>query len=386
MRNRKNAQTWDGPALAWLNLIHAKTRFFVALSAIGFAVTLIFMQLGFLGAVLKTATFIYDNLNFDIVLISPKSLEASYTLPFSRQRLYQAAAIPGVASVAPFYISFKQWRNPETKFTRSILTMGFNPKDKVFKDPEINKYRLELQSQDKLLINRYSRPEFGSRQVGLKTELGGRDIEVIGFFSMTNSLRADGTVVMNDQNFIRLYTGRSFNDISLGLINVNDRDNINKIIQNLKQVLPKDVEILSREQAGERDKNYWLTSTSIGIIFGTGAIMAFIVGTVIVYQVLYSDITEHLSEYATLKAIGYSNFRLSKVVLQEAVILAFLGFIPGFFISSSLYIITRLATGLPMEMSYGRASFVFILANIMCSISALLSLRQVLTTDPADVL
>ncbi|AFY34301.1 ABC transporter permease DevC [Calothrix sp. PCC 7507] len=385
MRNRKNAQTWNGPALAWLNLIHAKTRFFVALSAIGFAVTLIFMQLGFLGAVLKTATFIYDNLNFDIVLISPKSLEASYTLPFSRQRLYQAAAIPGVASVAPFYISFKQWRNPETKFTRSILTMGFNPKDKVFKDPEINKYRLELQSQDKLLINRYSRPEFGSRQVGLKTELGGRDIEVIGFFSMTNSLRADGTVVMNDQNFIRLYTGRSFDDISLGLIKVNHQDNINKIIQNLRQVLPKDVEVLSREQAGERDKNYWLTSTSIGIIFGTGAIMAFIVGTVIVYQVLYSDITEHLGEYATLKAIGYSNLRLSKVVLQEAVILAFLGFLPGFFISSSLYTITRLATGLPMEMSYGRASFVFILANIMCSISALLSLRQVLTTDPADV-
>jgi putative ABC transport system permease protein len=113
--------------------------------------------------------------------------------------------------------------------------------------------------------------------------------------------------------------------------------------------------------------------------------MAFIVGTVIVYQVLYSDITEHLSEYATLKAIGYSNWRLSKVVLQEAVILAFIGFLPGFFISSSLYTITRLATGLPMEMSYGRASFVFILANIMCSISALLSLRQVLTTDPADV-
>ncbi|MEJ6479850.1 ABC transporter permease DevC [Nostoc punctiforme UO1] len=385
MRNRKNTQTWDGPALAWLNLTHAKTRFFVALSAIGFAVTLIFMQLGFLGAVLKTATFIYDNLNFDIVLISPKSLEASYTLPFSRQRLYQAASIPGVASVAPFYISFKQWRNPETKFTRSILTMGFNPKDKVFKDPEINKYRLELQSQDKLLINRYSRPEFGSRQVGLKTELGGHDIEVIGFFSMTNSLRADGTVVMNDQNFIRLYTGRSFDDISLGLINVDYQVNINKIIQDLQQVLPKDVEVLSREQAGERDKNYWLTSTSIGIIFGTGAIMAFIVGTVIVYQVLYSDITEHLSEYATLKAIGYSNWRLSKVVLQEAVILAFLGFIPGFFISSSLYTITRLATGLPMEMSYERASFVFLLANIMCSISALLSLRQVLTTDPADV-
>ncbi len=383
MRNRKFH--WNGPALAWLNLIHAKTRFFVALSAIGFAVTLIFIQLGFLGAVLKTATFIYDNLNFDIILISPKSLEASYTLPFSRQRLYQAAAIPGVASVTPFYVSFKQWRNPETKFTRSILTMGFNPKDKVFKDPEINKYRLELQSQDKLLMNRFSRPEFGSREVGLKTELGGRNIEVIGFFSMTNSLRADGTVVMSDQNFIRLYNGRSFDDISLGLINIKDNVALTKVIKNLRQALPKDVEVLSREQAGERDKNYWLTSTSIGIIFGTGAIMAFIVGTVIVYQVLYTDITEHLNEYATLKAIGYSNFKLSQVILQEAVILAFIGFFPAFLITLGLYALTRSATGLPMAMSYGRASFVFLLTNVMCSVSGLLSLRKVLTTDPADV-
>lgn len=383
MRNRKFH--WNGPALAWLNLIHAKTRFFVALSAIGFAVTLIFIQLGFLGAVLKTATFIYDNLNFDIILISPKSLEASYTLPFSRQRLYQAAAIPGVASVNPFYVSFKQWRNRETKFTRSILTMGFNPKDKVFKDPEINKYRLELQGQDKLLMNRFSRPEFGSREVGLKTELGGRNIEVVGFFSMTNSLRADGTVVMSDQNFIRLYNGRSFDDISLGLINIKDNVDLTKVIKNLRQALPKDVEVLSREQAGERDKNYWLTSTSIGIIFGTGAIMAFIVGTVIVYQVLYTDITEHLNEYATLKAIGYSNFKLSQVILQEAVILAFIGFIPAFLITLGLYALTRSATGLPMAMSYGRASFVFLLTNVMCSVSGLLSLRKVLTTDPADV-
>ncbi len=384
MLNRKNSD-WNGPALAWLNLIHARTRFFVALSAIGFAVTLIFIQLGFLGAVLKTATFIYDNLNFDIVLISPKSLEASYTLPFSRQRLYQAAAIPGVTSVAPVYISFKQWRNPETKFTRSILTMGFNAKDKIFKDSEINKYKLELQSQDRLILNRLSRPEFGTRKIGLNTELGGRDIKVIGFFSMTNSLRADGTVIMNDQNFIRLYTGRSFDDISLGLININHHLNINTVIQNLRQVLPNDVEILSREQAGERDKNYWLTSTSIGIIFGTGAIMAFIVGTVIVYQVLYTDVTEHLNEYATLKAIGYSNLRLSKVILQEAVILAFLGFFPGFVIAIGLYTLTRSATGLPMEMSFGRASFVFLLTNIMCSVSGLLSLSKVLTTDPADV-
>lgn len=376
---------WGGPPLAWRNLIHARTRFFIALSAVSFAVTLIFVQLGFFGGVLKTATLVYDSLNFDILLISRKSLEATITQSFSRQRLYQAGGIDGVASVMPFYIAFKQWRNPETKLTRVMVVMGFNPRDKVFQIPEVYEYLSALQRQDTLLMSRSSRPEFGPKKIGLRTELGNRKIEVVGFFTMNASLRADGIVIMSDQNFMRLYRGRSLDDLSIGLISVKAGTDIDSLVQHLREILPGDVEVLSRREAEAKDQAYWVTSTSVGYIFSLGGIAAFIVGAVIVYQVLNADVTEHLHEYATLKAIGYSNLRLSVVVLQEAVILAVLGFIPAFFMGLALYQLTYIATKIPVYMTVSRGIIVFTITIVMCGTSSLITLRKLFFTDPADV-
>lgn len=382
---RKRLRPWGGPPLAWLNLIHAKVRLLVAVSAISFAVALIFMQFGLFGAVLKTATLLYDNLKFDIVLISSNSLEATFAQPFSRQRLYQAGGINGVASVMPFYNSFRQWRNPETKLTRSILVLGFNPRDKVFEIPEVYEHLTALQRQDTVLMNRLSRTEFGSREVGIKTELGDRNIEIGGLFNMINSFRADGTVIMSDQNFIRLYHGRSLDDISLGLITVEPGTDVNAVVQRLRKVMPGNIEVLSRREAKTRDRSYWVTSTSTGFIIGVGASTAFMVGTVIVYQVLNTDVTEHLHEYATLKAAGYSNFRLSIVILQEAIILAILGFIPGFFMTLGLYQVIFAATKLPIAMTLELGIIVFLLTVIMCCSSGIGALQKVLVADPADL-
>lgn len=381
----QRSQSWSGPPLAWRNLIHAKTRFLIALSAISFAVTLIFAQLGFFGSVLKTATLVYDNLNFDILLISRKSLEATVTQPFSQQRLYQAGGIDGVTSVMPFYIGFKQWRNPETQMTRVMLVMGFNPKDKVFKISEVYNYLSPLQRQNTLLMSRLSRPEFGLKRIGLKTELGNRKVEVVGFFTMNASLRTDGIVIMSDQNFLRLHTGRSLDDISMGLISVKPSVDVNLLVQHLRRILSKDVLVLSRREAEAKDQKYWVTSTSVGYIFSLGAITAFIVGGVIVYQVLHADVNEHQHEYATLKAIGYSNFRLSVVVLQEAMILAILSFIPAFFMGLALYELTYIATKMPITMTLNRVIIVFIITILMCTISSIIALRPVLMADPADV-
>jgi putative ABC transport system permease protein len=368
-----------------LNLIHAKARLVVAILAISFTVTLIFVQLGLFTAVLKSATLIYDHLNFDIVLISSKSLEATFTQPFSRQRLYQAGGIKGVATVMPFYISFRQWRNSETSLSRLILILGFNPRDKVLKIPEVYEYLTVLQRQDTVLMNRLSRSEFGLRKVGIKTELGGRNIEIVGLFSMSNSLRADGTLIMSDQNFIRLYQGRSLGDISLGLITLEPDTDVNTVIQSLRQLMPKNIEVLTRGEAESRDRKYFVLSTFTGLILSIGAITAFMVGIVIVYQVLNADVAEHLHEYATLKAIGYSNLHLSMVVFQEATLLAILGFIPAFFMSLGLYRFIYEATKLSIKMTFIITTIVFISTLVMCVFSGISALCKILFADPADI-
>ena len=113
--------------------------------------------------------------------------------------------------------------------------------------------------------------------------------------------------------------------------------------------------------------------------------MGFVVGVVIVYQILYTDVSDHLPEYATLKAIGYSDWILLGVILQEALILAILGFIPGYFASYGVYQLLVVITRVPLTMKAAVAVQVFILTLVMCSLSGVIAMNKLRSADPADV-
>jgi putative ABC transport system permease protein len=173
--------------------------------------------------------------------------------------------------------------------------------------------------------------------------------------------------------------------IDIGLIKLQPGENVDWVINNLKTNLANDVQVFAKQEFVAAEKAYWNKSTPVGFTFTLGVIIGFVVGTVIVYQILYSDVSDHLPEYATLKAIGFKNGYLLKIVFQEALILAAIGFIPGVSISQGLYLISRQATLLPILMTLERALFVFILTTIMCSISAFVAMQKLNSADPADV-
>jgi putative ABC transport system permease protein len=153
----------------------------------------------------------------------------------------------------------------------------------------------------------------------------------------------------------------------------------------LKAHLPNDVLVLTRQEFIEFERNYWSTNTPIGFIFSLGVTMGFIVGVIIVYQVLSTDVNAHMGEYATFKAMGYRNRYLLTVVFEEAVILAIIGFIPGVGIATGLYHLTRNATNLPLYMTLARGIFVFVLTMVMCAISGAIATRKLQSADPADM-
>ncbi|MGD1927323.1 MAG: ABC transporter permease DevC [Leptolyngbyaceae cyanobacterium] len=373
--------------LAVLNLLHERTRLLVAIAGVAFAVLLIFMNLGFQGALLKTTVTFYDQIQADIFLTSPQSLEISTTKEFPRTRLYQAAGVAGVERVMPLYLESLLWRNPETRLSRAMFVFGVNPQDPVFAMPELQTAaaRTILVQPDTVLIDRLSRADFGPQTVGLETEASRRRVIIGGQYTLGSGFAADGTLIMSDQNFVRFFTPRSFDQINLGLIQTSEGANVPAIAATLRQQLPADVQVMTRRDIIQNDLLYWLENTAIGFIFTLGVIVSFIVGTVIVYQILYTDIRDHLKEYATLKAMGYSGRYLFVVVLQEALILAVTGYIPGFIAAFGLYQLTFQATNLPIEMTLNRLILVFILTVIMCSLSGLISVRRAVTADPAEV-
>lgn len=375
--------------IAWLNLIHEKTRLLVAIAGVAFAVLLIFMNLGFLGSLSQTASMIYAQLNAELFLVSPQTLEISTTETFPRDRLYQIAGVEGVERVMPLYAGYKQWRNPETRRSRAMFVYGFNPQDPAFLLPELNtpKAKVILARPNTVFIDRLSRPEFGPQTTGLETEVDRRRVEIGGQFTLGGGFAADGTLITSDQNFLRLFSPRPLTSIDLGLIKLEPGANVEAVKKVIRDLLPADVSVMTREQITAKDRDYWIGATSTGFIFGLGVVVSFIVGTVIVYQILYTDIAEHLPEYATLKAMGYRSRYLFTVVLQEAVLLAVMGYIPGLIFALGLYELTLRATngGLPMSMNLSRVIFVFLLTVAMCSLSGLVSVRKVVTADPAEV-
>lgn len=377
--------------LAWLQLSREKTRLLIALVGIAFAVILMFMQLGFQAALYDSTTRLHQSLQGDLVLINAGSKSLAYMRSFSWRRLYQALSFDGVESISPVYVDFKEWKNPFNGNFRVIYVYGFEPVNSVFRLPGVAENLDKLKVNENILFDRASRQEYGPIATEFEqgkpiiTELGGKRVNVVGLFTLGPSFGADGNVIMSDLNFLRIFTDRKLGEIDIGLIQLKPNADAPHILKNIEASLPKDVRIFTHQGFVDFEKNYWKTSTAIGFIFTLGVGMGFIVGTIIVYQILYSDVSEHLAEYATLKAMGYTNLYLLFVVFQEAIILAILGYIPGFALSLGLYDLTKTATFLPLAMTLDRALIVVILTILMCSISGSIATRRLRKADPADI-
>lgn len=453
--------------LAWLQLTYEKSRLLVAIAGITFAVVLIFMQLGFRDALFTSAVRLQTNLIGDLVIISPQSTNIVGMRNFSQRRLFQALGMNDVESVNSIYIGLAAWKIQEDPAgqTRNILVLGADPDAKIFKIAGTSSNIDLVKTEDVVLFDRASRPDFGPivSNCGvfeLRTkftdeafacknlvtrEVANRKLTIGGLFELGTSFAADGSIITSNTNFLRIFDNRREGLINLGLINlkpnaspyavmrefvINQTDEMVVLPREKLQPDGKRIKILYKETVGadgkivreenkekviiskfdltledlkltqdaaiddtrimtiqgyiDFEKNYWQKSTAIAFIFTLGTIMGFIVGIVIVYQILYTDVSDHLAEYATLKAMGYSNLYLAQVVIQEAIVLAVLGFIPGLGISFGMYNLTKNATFLPLYI-WDKAIPVLLLTIFMCVISGTISLRKVQSADPAEI-
>jgi putative ABC transport system permease protein len=374
--------------LAWRQLMKEKTRLLVAVAGIAFADILMLLQMGFEGALYDASILPHRQLNADLVLIDPYMQTLFAVKSFPRERLYQTLASEGVISTTPVYIASGQWRNPETRLERTILVWGVDPLLKTFKMPEVNQNLLQLKQLNTVLFDIAGRPDYGVTQENFstfETELNSKTVNVEGLFINGASFAADGNVITSDSTFLNLFTDRKPGKIELGLINLKPGSDVKRVQKQLSANLPKDVLVLTTEEFAQIEKTYWANGTAIGFIFGIGVGVGFIVGIVIVYQILYSDVSDHLPEYATLKAMGYTDGYLFGVLMQEALLLAVLGYIPSFFVVSGLYVLAANATMLPIVMTTERAVTVFVMTIVMCTISGFVAMGKLRGADPADI-
>lgn len=423
--------------LALYNLWHQGVRTGVSVGGVAFALLLVFMQLGFMGAVSHTATNVLQRLDFDIVLRARDYLHLYEPGQVDRKWLRAAENTRGVQAVRPFWITVQNWRKLPTHAEMlhsdfesqylPIAVMAFDPRQPVFKLEEVARHGHRLTREDAALLDDSTQRNYGpldgrhftSLDLGRETEIGGRRFEVVGLFELGTGLAANGAVITGQRGFARIAPWDVRQSASLGLVQLDPREaqSPDEVADRLRARLetrrmasavarPRDgviswlrtlmgadgmesnsgvVDVLTKDQALAYERFRWLWQTPIGLIFQLGVILALLVGAAIVYMVLATDVANRLPEYATLLAMGYSRKYLASIVMTQAIVLSGLGFLLAWLTAELLYRLTSVFSNIPLTMDGGRVVLVGLLGLLMCCLSGLLALRKLWKAEPASL-
>jgi putative ABC transport system permease protein len=377
--------------IGWLQLIHNRLRLAAALAGVAFANILVMMQLGFLGALISSIRLPYEQFDADLMVSAPDMNTLQDSSPLPRQRMFEILTVQGVKSASPLYLGKFDWRQADNTF-RTLAVIGVDPMARTFKTPEIEAARDELKISDIALIDRKTRnidrrvfAAIGENSP-VVFEARGRTLDVIGSFSIGAGFTDDGYLIVSDQTFLKLYPQRVSGAPNHILVKLEPNANPAMVMSSLRSALPAyDSTVQTIDAAVARDQKFQSTQKPVGLVFGFGAAIGVLVGIIIVYQVLSTDVADHIREYATFKAMGYAPGFFLGIIVEEALILAILGFIPGILVSLVLYKIVALATDLPMEMTLSRALAVMFGTILACIFSGAIATRRVAKANPADL-
>ncbi|WP_372370347.1 FtsX-like permease family protein [Candidatus Uabimicrobium sp. HlEnr_7] len=375
--------------LSWLNLMHNKRKLLLSILGVTFAVVIMFVEVGFYLTFFDKNTVLITKLNSDLIMVSKSKLSLIFTQRFSRTRLYQAASVDGVYAVHPLYIerALSMWKNDNNQ-TRSIRAIAFDITQKIINIPQIEKYKAQLALPNTVLIDNKSRSCYGSKEVNTTTELANSHVQIVGDFTMGPDFSNHGNIIMSDKNFAILFQKNAIDKlegVSLGLIQIDPDYDIESVQKNLQKTLTDDVNIYTRDEYEQKEKDFWKVTSPVGPIFLMGTVAGFLVGIIICYQILYSNVMSYLKQFATVKAFGFANRYLLKVVLQEALLLSIFGFFVAFGATRVIASIIAEHSSINITVDLYISTIILILTVVMCVVAGIMAARRAFLADPADL-
>ena len=372
-------------ALAWRILTHDKGRTALAVAGVFMAILLVFVQLGFFIAVPQGGMLLYDRTRFDLLIASTGYEYQVQPGGFPLSQLDKARTAPEVALAAPLYFGSAKWRSGEDGKAPDVFVIGLDPQDRIFTSEDINRQLAVLDRADTTLVDSMTRPMFGPLTPGRVVDINGDKVKIGGDYVLGTGFMGLGVILVSTQNFVRIFPFRKLGQVNLGLIQLKQGVDPDRAADSLRKLLGGDIRIFTRPELEAHETAYWTTRTSVGLLFGSGLIVSFIVGVMVVYQILATQVSRQLPQFATLKAVGYGDRFLDGTVITMALLIVLAGFFPALVGALGIYEVIREETLLPVEMSGPRIAIVFAATLAMAAASALLSMSSLRRADPADL-
>jgi len=371
--------------VAWRILVDQKGRTALATGGIFIAILLVFIELGFFVAVPQGGMLIYDHMRFDLLVCSNRYRFQGQSGQFPRARLAAAMTIPEVAQASPVYLGGGKWQDVSGGLRIDVSVVGLDPRAEVFAVPDIEGQQAVLERPDTLLVDDASRSLFGPLQTGRVVDIAGRRMTIGGTYKLGTGFLGLGIAIASEANFFRTFPERPPDTVNLGLVNLKPGADPDHAAQALRAILPADTQVFTRPELVAHEVAYWTTRTATGLIFGSGLVVAFVVGIMVLYQTLATQITRQLPQFATLKAIGYGNRYLEAIVLIESFLITAVAFGPALGAALGVYALVRSETLLPLALTAPQLGTVFAITLVMAAASAFLSLSVLRRADPAEI-
>jgi len=368
--------------LAWRNLLYDRLRFVATVTGIVFSIVLVTVQMGLFMSFERMVTEMIDHAAADlwIVPLGTKCFEDP-SLVDERER-FRALSVNGVTQALPVVIGFAQWRLP-SRGTTPVFVVGSDLRSGTLPPWNLVEGNFaDLEIPGAVAIDQSYFDRLGTAGLGANAEIRDQKAEVK---AVTKGIRAFTTTpyVFTSLDRARAYVGTPTDKASYFLLRLGPGADVAIVRNQLRKVL-SDSEILTPDEFRRRSASFWLFGTGAGAALFAGALLGLIVGTVIVAQTLYSSTKDHLNEFATLRAIGSSAKYIYKVIIYQAILSAVVGFCIAAGIGLEIVDMTA-DSALPVIITPIMSFGLFVLTVVMCVLSAIAAIVQVMRIDPAVV-
>jgi putative ABC transport system permease protein len=390
-------------SIARKNLLEDIPRFLVAQAGILFAVSLVTIQTGLQYGFARSSSQLIDQSRADIWVSSKNMQHLGLTIPIPYERVTKARKVKGVDKAEAVIIDGGLWHELATDKINSITLVGADPEGMLFERSNIVEGRFnDLKQSFRFMIDKTNLNSIDLKRLGEVGEINNIPAKLVGFTQGTQSI-VFGTLMFTSLETANTYRNygtqttaspnnvgssakkpKSTDQISFVLVQAKRGQNIAKLKRDLEQALP-DSRAYTREEMSQITQAFWQERSGIGFILGLGAVVGVVVGAVVVSQILYASVTDHIKEFGTLKAMGASDWFIYNVIIEQAIWMAILGYLPGMALCVGVAAWTSTTQGIVILITPVSALIVFGITVLMCVGSAVFAIQKVTRVDPAIV-
>ncbi len=369
-------------SLARRNLLHDRLRFVITVAGVAFAVTLVLVQVGLFMGLLAKSTVTIENASADLWVTSKETPNVDFAHAFPETRVLRVRGVPGVERADNLLVQFMNIQLPSGAEEGCLVyglddfsawNLPWNVQGADVRDLRRGRY---------ILMDKSATRRFGAFEVGDYREILHRRFKIIGTTTDAQSFTTAPVVFMDFRNAQELLDTLQSNTQYV-LVRTAPGADVAAVKAEIQRRLPFN-DVYTKDEWAARSRKYWVVSTGLGMNMGVTVFLGILVGIVVVAQTLYTSAVEHVKEFGTVKAIGGSNWDIYRILGEQALIAAVVGFVLGGLMSLAMRpAMAKLYLNVLISPAFAAA--VFVGTILMCLGAAMLSFRRVASIDPALV-